>query len=186
MTWVRIDDEWPTHPKALAAGLHGRALQVSGLCHCNRHETDGFISDASLRLLIVTAEVDADTPQRLVEVGMWTREEGGYRIHDYLAYNPSHADLETKREAGRERARKSQERKAQDSSRAADAQLRTRFASASGDPSRPVPVTTTTRDESLLRPQAEPFMPDETPIDPDANVSNILKLKDQLREGRGA
>ena len=41
MTYIRIDDRFPTHRKALAAGPYGRDLYVGGLAYCSLHLTDG-------------------------------------------------------------------------------------------------------------------------------------------------
>lgn len=55
MAWVKIDDQFADHPKAAEAGPLGIAMQVAALCYCNRHLTDGFISNAvAARLLDFT------------------------------------------------------------------------------------------------------------------------------------
>ena len=43
MTWLRIDDCMPDHPKV--DGLSDRAFRahVTGLCYCARHLTDGNV-----------------------------------------------------------------------------------------------------------------------------------------------
>src|SRR6266540_5902380 len=43
MPWVRIDEEFARHPKVVAAGPLGMAMQVAALCYCNQYLTDGFI-----------------------------------------------------------------------------------------------------------------------------------------------
>lgn len=88
MTWVRLDDAFPEHPKVLALGDDyeaGVALHVRGLCYCARNLTDGHVPARMFR-------EDAATIARLVEVGMWHEAEGGFVIHDYLDYNPSRAE----------------------------------------------------------------------------------------------
>lgn len=100
MSWVRLDDGFPEHPKVLALGADyevGISLLVRGMCYCARNLTDGFIP----------ARTFSDNPQlveRLVELGLWERVEGGFQIHDYLAYNPSKERVLSTREAGRRRA----------------------------------------------------------------------------------
>lgn len=110
MTWVKVDDGFPEHPKALAAGPLGLALWLCGLCYASRQLTDGFIPEGALRRL-------SDVPQaarhadRLVEVGLWERVEGGWRIHDYDDHQRTREQVETEREAARDRQRRSRERR---------------------------------------------------------------------------
>jgi hypothetical protein len=117
MAWVKLDDQFSDHPKAAEAGPLGIAMQVAGLCYCNRHLTDGFISRAvAARLLDFTGlaiDLDADEPdmqvmgfkinwyyvvERLENAGLWEACDGGWMIHDYLEYNPSKADAVAKRD----------------------------------------------------------------------------------------
>lgn len=60
MPWVRIDDGMPQHPKVAAAGPLAFALQIAGLCYCNRNLTDGFIPRAVARTLLDWEYVDPD------------------------------------------------------------------------------------------------------------------------------
>jgi hypothetical protein len=130
MPWVKIDDKFPETPKVIEAGPFGMALQVAGLCYCNRNLTDGFIPyDAAHRLLswdfpgkkdeygqrvytcgwccgMVAEDIDSEfVIGLLLRSGMWEQVDGGYTIHDYLDYQPSKeevlAERERKREAGR-------------------------------------------------------------------------------------
>lgn len=103
MAWVKIDDSFADHPKIASAGPLGMALQVAALCYCNRYLTDGFIPKAMApRLVYFEGFADPhDVIHRLIEVGIWIEVEGGYRIHDYLEYQPSKADIEATREQRR-------------------------------------------------------------------------------------
>lgn len=51
MGWGRFDDAYPHHPKLLAAGADGLALDVAAVCYSNRYGTDGFIPAAMLPAL---------------------------------------------------------------------------------------------------------------------------------------
>jgi hypothetical protein len=70
VSWVRLDDAMPEHPKI--AGLSDAAfrLHVSALCYSGRHLTDGEISRGVLRLLGVPPRRAAE----LVSAGVWTRD----------------------------------------------------------------------------------------------------------------
>lgn len=97
MTWVKLDDAFTDHPKVMAAGPLASWLHVCGLTYCSRLLTDGFIPAGQVRKL---ADVDnaGELAEQLVAVGLWDRCEGGFRIHDYLDYNPSREDALAKRE----------------------------------------------------------------------------------------
>lgn len=71
MTWAKIDDRWPRHPKAVAAGPLGRDLYICGLCYCNEHLTDGFIPRTALSTLSPGLQNPSRTARRLVELGLW-------------------------------------------------------------------------------------------------------------------
>lgn len=107
MSWVRLDDDFATHPKVKAAGRTAAWLHVAGLCYCAQHLTDGKISDSSLVGLGEFSRAQArKLAERLVEVKLWEVNGTGYVIHDYLVYNPSRASVEKKRQAARERMAK--------------------------------------------------------------------------------
>ena len=81
---------------ARAAWLHVRAI-----AYCARHLTDGLLSPAAARAVGATTLLS----DRLVKARLWDRQGEGFRIHDYLDYQPSRAEvveLRKKRaEAGR-------------------------------------------------------------------------------------
>jgi hypothetical protein len=93
MPWVKLDDGFGEHPKVLAAGPLAGWLYVCGLCYANRQRTDGFLTEAVIYRL---ADVDRpqDLAEELVSAGLWHRVSGGYRIHDYLDYQPSREQAE--------------------------------------------------------------------------------------------
>lgn len=90
MSWVRLDDQFPDHPKIVAAGPVAAWLYVCGLAYCARHLTDGFIQTGQLPRLLPVSTV-GKLAARLVGVGLWEPAPGGWRVHDYLCYNPTRA-----------------------------------------------------------------------------------------------
>jgi len=119
MTWVRIDDSFAQNPKVVGAGPLAMALQVAALCYCNRNLTDGFVPRPVARTLLDWEIVDSSGAvltlaftsgmsgndvtsafviSLLLDCGMWIEEEKGYRIHDYLQYQPSSQDVKAQRE----------------------------------------------------------------------------------------
>lgn len=102
MTWVKIDDRFPDHPKALALGDDYDAcvvLHLRGLCYCAANLTDGFIPSRIFKGY--EDQIDA-----LVSVGLWKDARGGYQIHDYLDYNPSREKVLEDRARGAERVQR--------------------------------------------------------------------------------
>lgn len=90
MAWVKLDDEYPEHPKVQAAGPLAAWLDVAGICYCNRLLTDGFIPASQVPKM---APGGAKLALKLVEVGRWshTTRHGaaGFLVHDYHVYQPS-------------------------------------------------------------------------------------------------
>jgi hypothetical protein len=101
VSWIKIDDQFPDHPKVITAGPAAGWLYVCGLCYCGRYLTDGFIPSGQVRRL-----ADLKDPQKLadalVSVGLWEVAEGGYQVHDYLdcgfLADPSIQDLRKTKE----------------------------------------------------------------------------------------
>lgn len=107
MVWFRLDDDWPFHPKVIRAGKDARQFHCICGCYCGKYLTDGFIADSALAMLGAVAEVDPEVcAEKLVEVEMWERGDGGYHLHDFLEYNPSRAEVEAKRAARASAGRK--------------------------------------------------------------------------------
>jgi hypothetical protein len=113
MAWIKLDDGFFRHPKALKAGRDGRILFIAGLCYAGSGLTDGFIPDGALPLL--WAETGIAKPKAavldLINAGLWHPCPGGFQIHDYLKYNSSSDKVQSEREAAKERmaARRSPE-----------------------------------------------------------------------------
>ena len=88
MAWVRIDDSFPDHPKAVQAGPLACWLYVCSIAYANRYLTDGFIPERQIWRLIDSDDAEA-LADALIDSGLWEQADGGYQIHDYLDYQPS-------------------------------------------------------------------------------------------------
>lgn len=111
MPWVRLDDQFPDHPKVIAAGPQGAWLYVTALCYCNRMLTDGFIpGDQPARLVPSGAHLAL----RLVRVGLWRKDikQGveGYTVHDYHEYQPTREEVIEERRKNTERQRRARDK----------------------------------------------------------------------------
>lgn len=88
MSWVKLDDQFPEHPKVLKAGPPAAWLYVCGLAYSSRQLTDGFIPEQAVGRLVDGKQAKA-LAMKLVEVGLWEAVDGGFNIHDYHDFQPS-------------------------------------------------------------------------------------------------
>lgn len=104
MTWVRLDDRFPEHPKIAQLDDHALALFVTGLAYCNRNLTDGYIP---VRVGFGQLRDCDGNPvpaiRQLEAVGLWEATEGGWWVHDYEDYQPTRADIQREQEAATRR-----------------------------------------------------------------------------------
>jgi hypothetical protein len=113
MTWVKIDDSAPCHPKLLRAGPEAAWLWLAGLAYANRQTTDGVIpADALPALYPVegwTRPKLLRLAEKLVDVGLWhPADAGAWAIHDYAHYQREamRDEVERRREVEREKKRR--------------------------------------------------------------------------------
>src|SRR5690242_4591704 len=88
MPWVRLDDGYPEHPKVDRVGPLAAWLNVCAWAYCARNLTDGFVPAERVSRL-AAVQKPLELAKRLVEANLWEQVDGGFTVHDYLAYNPS-------------------------------------------------------------------------------------------------
>lgn len=117
MPWVRLDDNFFSHPRTVGLSTTCVTLYLRALCYASQHLTDGYVSVAAIESWGVRRwRESADT---LLERGLWTRptvDHGStmgrpwppdpmvdewYQIRDYLDYQRS---AEEARKLSRKRA----------------------------------------------------------------------------------
>lgn len=86
MPWAKVDDKLHAHPKAAKAGLEALGLHLLAMSWVAGYQTDGFVPWD-----FVLQKADEALVERLVNAGMWEPVDDGFRIHDWLDYNPSKA-----------------------------------------------------------------------------------------------
>lgn len=106
--WVKIDDGILDNPKIASVGIQGFAVYVASIVFSARNLLDGFLPDSRWNLLLPQTEMTV--ADDLVRVGLWEKCPGGYRIHDFLKYNPSRARVLRLRARDRSRHRPESER----------------------------------------------------------------------------
>lgn len=104
MAWLRIDDRFRTHPKMQRAGIAGW-LAFCGICYCREHLTDGLIPREAVATLAPGLSNPSKHAAKLVEVGLWHEEPDGFRVHDFLEWNPSRVSVMSLRDKERDKKR---------------------------------------------------------------------------------
>lgn len=94
MSWVKLDDTFPEHPKVVTAGGDAAWLHVCALAYCNRHpKLSGLVPREMLGRLSDRKNPNA-LAARLVTVGLWDDDPSGWRIHDYHEFQPTAEKIE--------------------------------------------------------------------------------------------
>ena len=107
MTWARLDDKFDSHRKTMRAWKLNRAsvgLHIMAITYTCGHELDGMVDPEFVETKLPKPAERKKAIEALLSAGLWEACGDGWQIHDFLDYNPSSADLKTKRAA--EAARK--------------------------------------------------------------------------------
>jgi hypothetical protein len=185
MSWSKLDDSLSDHPKAIAAGP-ALALWTRALAWCARHHTDGHVPEqvaTSFATCLASDPLSAGCPAghiaRLVDVGLWEAEDGGYHVHDYCHFHESRASWLERTAAERDRKRRDRGM----SARTDDGQTKDGGRTAGGPPARarpspsPSPSPKTDQDPSSSR--AIPVPPDtDTPPSPGLAAALVALFPD--------
>jgi len=112
MSWVKLDDRYLTNGKVRKVRPLARLLHVSSMCHCAAALNDGEFQLSDLPMIQAAAETfDASDVAALVTAGLWDpimdgNAVTGYRVHDFLEYNPPAVRVFAARKATAERVAK--------------------------------------------------------------------------------
>jgi hypothetical protein len=93
--WVKLDDSFPDHPKIARLSDAAFRLHIRALCYCARFLTDGDLPSSFCRVSKAVKEV--------VQAGLWEPLLDGWRVHDWLAYNRTKAQVLAEREKAERR-----------------------------------------------------------------------------------
>src|SRR5215813_10917546 len=111
MAWAKVDDKLFSHPKFLAISLAARGLWITALSYAARLERDGWFPGCAVTLFAPkNAHTDAYV-RELLAAGLWVvAERQGYRLHDFLEYNPSSKELKRQRKQTAKRVQRHRNR----------------------------------------------------------------------------
>jgi hypothetical protein len=97
LPWVRMETNWASNPKFLMLAEDGRwraiAVYWAALAWSAAQGQCGFVPHFALTQIFGTRKQAAE----LVEVGLLDPVEGGWDIHDFAEFQPSHAEHELRR-----------------------------------------------------------------------------------------
>jgi hypothetical protein len=102
MTWARLDDLLPVHPKVRALTDAAFRLYICAICWSNQHLTDGHVPAGQLRYLSDVRR-PLQCAEQLITAGLWEPNGDGWMIHDYLDYQASADKVRQDRDAKRQR-----------------------------------------------------------------------------------
>lgn len=142
MTWAKLDDDFPNHPKVTDLSDGAFRLHVTAICYAAKWNTFGEITPKAFRTLGGRQKF-AD---ELHDANLWeTTSRGGWAIHDFEVYNPPRnpqtaAELSAQRAAaGRQGGIASAEARRSKRASKIEANDEANLLRASEAPSRPVP-----------------------------------------------
>ena len=102
MAYAQIDVSAPRHRKVFPLSDAAFRLWVTSLCWCQEHLTDGAVPRAMLPVL-GAPRTGPRLVAELVSAGLWETTADGWRVHDYLHWNTSRAQVEDRRGRWRQR-----------------------------------------------------------------------------------
>lgn len=102
MSWFKIDDNFWSHPKTVGLSSDAVALWVRAGSYCGNHLTDGVVP----RHIMAMIQGTESAARELVEAGMWLDHIDGWVFHDWHAYQPTRAKVESERAKTKERVAK--------------------------------------------------------------------------------
>lgn len=102
MSWFKVDDGFLTHPKVFGIKSGPLALWLRAGLWCAKELTDGVMSARAVKAL----DAKPAHIQELVERGLWEPCGDGFRIHNFLKYQPSRDQVLKTRNETLQRVRK--------------------------------------------------------------------------------
>lgn len=115
MTWYRVDDNFPDHPKleSLESDPVTHAIAVAAWtlmgADCAKRRTDGRFTEARLRRVLPWPEkMIAKAQNALLSegCGLWKRDGSALVFHDWEDYQPTKEELDADRRAATERQKR--------------------------------------------------------------------------------
>jgi hypothetical protein len=97
MTWIKLDDKTPRHPKIAGLSNLGFRWWINALCFASEFLTDGVLPRVFYKR--VPKQIRAE----LTDAGLWEFVDPNLVIHDYLEHQQSRESVENERRRQRDR-----------------------------------------------------------------------------------
>lgn len=97
MGWLRLSGTFADHPKTIASGNAAVGMFVRLACWSAEHETDGFVPVDVAKRYGSRAQLGKLTSARGATRPLLEMAPGGFRLRDFLEYNPSHEQMTRQR-----------------------------------------------------------------------------------------
>lgn len=103
MSWVKLDERAPRHPKI--AGLSDKAFRrwIEALCYAGEYLTDGHLPPSFVN------QTPKKNRDELLDAGLWEQNGKGVVIHDYTDFNRTKNEVDAIKKARREAGLKGNE-----------------------------------------------------------------------------
>ena len=105
--WAKFDDQYPENRKLRVASEHVLVLHFLSILRASFLESDGRLTASDLGIVFEQSKIPrakrAEALKDAVAARLIEEVDGGYLVHDFLDYNPSHEELEAKRRTGAKR-----------------------------------------------------------------------------------
>jgi len=102
MSWFKLDDQFHSQPKVIAAGNAAIGLYCRLGTYCADKLTDGFVADAIAKSMGTSRELGALLDCPIPDTrSLLTPVRGGFLIRDYLDFNPTREKVLADREAAK-------------------------------------------------------------------------------------
>ena len=92
VTWTKLDDGFWSNPKVEDVGNEAVGAFARMLSYCGQHLTDGKVKDSAARYITTPRVLKKLEQYELIE-----RNGSGWLIPDYLEFNLSREEVESKR-----------------------------------------------------------------------------------------
>lgn len=99
MAWVRLDDCIFDNPKIAALSDAAQLAHIKAIVYCSRGLTNGDVPMRRAKEIATSKVIKELVPM------LWEPTDAGFRVHDYLEYNPTREQVLKRRQA--DSARKS-------------------------------------------------------------------------------
>lgn len=88
MPWFNVDDGFAFHRKTVRAGNAALGLWTRAGAWCAQHLSDGFLPKEMVGVLGSSTQA-----RKLVEVGLWSKVDGGYQFHEWVGWQRSRSEV---------------------------------------------------------------------------------------------